>query len=595
MSNTIQTLRHSAAHLMAAAIQELYPNAKFGVGPTVDEGFYYDVELDDQLAPEDLKKIEKEMIKLQKQDLKHEKEEINIDDAIKLFKDANQDYKVELLNDIKKHGTISAEEIYGNEDAKISKSKTQMSNISIYRTGEFVDLCRGPHVESTKDIKVFKLTKLAGAYWRGDEKNKMLTRIYGTAFEDKKSLADYLHMLEEAEKRDHKKLGPQQDLFVFSDMVGAGMPLWTPQGTVLREVLDDFIWDLRKAKGYARVEIPHLAKKELYETSGHWDKFKNELFHIDTREGHKFVIKPMNCPHHTQIYDRKPHSYKELPQRYSNSTMVYRDEQSGELAGLSRVRCITQDDSHVFCRKNQIKDEIFAIWDIVDEFYSAFGFELETRLSLSDPDNMDAYLGDKKDWKKVEKELRDLAKERGIKPAEDIGEAAFYGPKIDFVAKDSLGREWQVATIQLDMNMPERFDLKCVNEKGEDERIVMIHCAIMGSIERFLSILIEHTAGAFPAWLSPVQVALLPVSTDKHLDYSQKLADEFREKDVRVWVDDSDESVSKKIRTSEKQKIPYILVIGDKEMDGDKLAVREQGKSDTKEMKVDELVGKLER
>lgn len=595
MSNTIQTLRHSAAHLMAAAIQELYPNAKFGVGPTVDEGFYYDVELDDQLAPEDLKKIEKEMIKLQKQDLKHEKEEINIDDAIKLFKDANQDYKVELLNDIKKHGTTSAEEIYGNEDAKISKSKTQMSNISIYRTGEFVDLCRGPHVESTKDIKVFKLTKLAGAYWRGDEKNKMLTRIYGTAFEDKKSLADYLHMLEEAEKRDHKKLGPQQDLFVFSDMVGAGMPLWTPQGTVLREVLDDFIWDLRKAKGYARVEIPHLAKKELYETSGHWDKFKNELFHIDTREGHKFVIKPMNCPHHTQIYDRKPHSYKELPQRYSNSTMVYRDEQSGELAGLSRVRCITQDDSHVFCRKNQIKDEIFAIWDIVDEFYSAFGFELETRLSLSDPDNMDAYLGDKKDWKKVEKELRDLAKERGIKPAEDIGEAAFYGPKIDFVAKDSLGREWQVATIQLDMNMPERFDLKCVNEKGEDERIVMIHCAIMGSIERFLSILIEHTAGAFPAWLSPVQVALLPVSTDKHLDYSQKLADEFREKDVRVWVDDSDESVSKKIRTSEKQKIPYILVIGDKEMDGDKLAVREQGKSDTKEMKVDELVGKLER
>ena len=594
MSNTIETLRHSAAHLMAAAIQSLYSKAKFGVGPSVEDGFYYDVELDDQLTPQNLKKIEKEMIKLQKQNLEFKKEEMDIDDAIKLFTKLKQDYKVELLKDIKKHGTTEASEIYGDED-KVSNDKVQVSSVSIYRTGEFVDLCRGPHVDSTKDVKVFKLTKLAGAYWRGDEKNTMLTRIYGTAFEDKKSLADYMHMLEEAEKRDHKKLGPQQDLFVFSDLVGAGMPLWTPRGTVLREVLDDFVWELRKAKGYEKVEIPHLAKKDLYEKSGHWDKFKDELFHINTREGHKFVIKPMNCPHHTQIYDRKPHSYKELPQRYSNSTMVYRDEQSGELAGLSRVRCITQDDSHVFCRKSQIKDEMFAIWDIVDEFYSAFGFELEPRLSLSNPDNMDAYLGDPKDWKKTEQELRDIAKERGVKAKEEIGEAAFYGPKLDFMAKDSIGREWQVATIQLDMNMPDRFDLSCVNEDGKDERIVMIHCAIMGAIERFLAILIEHTAGQFPAWLAPVQVALLPVSTDKHLKYCEKLSDEFKEKDVRVWIDDSNESVGKKIRTSEKQKIPYILVVGDKEMDGDKLAVREQGSGDTKEMKVDELIGKLKR
>jgi len=592
MSN-IETLRHSAAHLMAAAIQSIYPNAKFGVGPTIEEGFYYDIELDEQLSPEDLKKIEKEMIALQKQNLEFVKKQMDIDDAIKLFKDAKQDYKVELLEDIKKHGTTSASEIYGDED-KSSKFKVQSSKITIYKTGTFIDLCRGPHVKATKDIKTFKLLKLAGAYWRGDEKNPMLTRIYGTAFEDKKSLADYLHMLEEAEKRDHKKLGPQLDLFIFSDMVGSGMPLWTPRGTIIREVLDDFIWELRKAKGYEKVEIPHLAKKDLYEASGHWDKFKDELFHITTREGHHFVIKPMNCPHHTQIYARKPHSYKELPQRYANTTMVYRDEQSGELAGLSRVRCITQDDSHVFCRKSQVKDEMFAIWDIVDEFYGAFGFELQPRLSLSDPNNMKAYLGDPKNWKNTEQELRDIAKERGAKPIEAIGEAAFYGPKLDFMAKDSIGRQWQVATIQLDMQMPERFDLACVNEKGENERVVMIHCAIMGSIERFLSVIIEHYAGAFPAWLSPIQVALLPVSTEKHLDYSQKLANEFREKGARVWVDDSDESVGKKIRNSEKQKIPYILVIGNKEMDGDMLAVRERGSGDTKEMGFEELIKKLQ-
>jgi threonyl-tRNA synthetase len=598
MSNSLETIRHSSAHLMAAAIQKLHPKAKFGVGPTVEDGFYYDIELDEQITTTDLKKIEKEMKNLQKQKLEYKKEEMKIDDAIDLFKKLKQPYKVELLQDIKKHGTTSAQEIYGDDETtqipKFPNSKIP-TKVSIYTTGDFTDLCRGPHVESTKDIKAFKLTKLAGAYWRGDEKNTMMTRIYGTAFEDKQSLADYLHMMEEALKRDHKILGPKLDLFVFSDLVGPGLPLWTPKGTVLREVLDNFVWDLRKEKGYEKVEIPHIAKKDLYQKSGHWDKFQDDLFRIKTREGHEFVIKPMNCPHHTQIFNRHPHSYRELPQRYCNSTMVYRDEQSGELAGLSRVRSITQDDSHVFCTKDQIKDEVLSIWDIVDEFYGAFGFELQPRLSLSDPKNMGAYLGDPKDWKLSEKTLREIAKKRGAKAIEEIGEAAFYGPKLDFIAKDSIGRQWQVATIQLDFNQPERFDLNYTNQKGKSEPVVIIHCAVMGSLERFISILIEHTEGNFPAWLAPVQVALLPVSTEKHLNYSQKLAEEFRESGVRVWVDDSDESVGKKIRTSEQQKIPYILVIGDKEMKGNRLAVREHGGGSTKDMGIEELIGELKR
>ncbi len=592
MSTQIETMRHSTAHLMAASLQKLYPKAKFGVGPVVDEGFYYDVELSDQLEPSDLKKIEKEMQKLQKQDLEYKREEMDIDEAIKLFKKLKQSYKVELLNDLKKHGTTVASEIYGGTE---KDSKTKVKKVSVYTTGDFVDLCRGPHVKSTKDIKVFKLTKLAGAYWRGDEKNKMMTRVYGTAFEDKKSLADYLHMMEEALKRDHKILGPKFDLFVFSDLIGPGLPLWTPKGTVLREVLDDFGWELRKKRGYEKVEIPHITKKDLYVTSGHWDKFDDELFRIKTREGHEFAMKPMNCPHHTQIFDRKPHSYREMPQRYCNTTMCYRDEQTGELSGLSRTRAFAQDDAHVFCTKDQIKDEIFKVWDIVDEFYGAFNFDIEPRLSLSDPKNMEAYLGDPKEWKRVEEVIRKLAKKRGVDAPEQIGEAAFYGPKIDFMAKDAIGREWQVATIQLDFNQPERFNLNYINEKGKEERVTMIHTTTMGSLVRFLSILIENYAGAFPAWLSPVQVALLPVSTEKHLDYSSKLAEEFRESDARVWVDDSDESVGKKIRYSEQQKIPYILVIGDKEMKGKKLTVREQGKSDTTEMTIEEVVEKLQQ
>ncbi len=401
---------------------------------------------------------------------------------------------------------------------------------------------------------------------------------------------------DERPSRDHKVLGPALDLFLFSDLVGPGLPLWTPKGTAVREELDDFVWELRKKRGYQKVEIPHLAKKDLYQRSGHWDKFKDDLFRVKTREGHVFAIKPMNCPHHTQIYARKKWSYRELPQRYANTTFCYRDEQTGELNGLARTRAFTQDDAHVFCRTTQTEEEFLKIWDIVDEFYSAFGFELSPALSLSDPNNMDTYLGDEKRWQQAEDALRSVVKKRKVRVPEVPGEAAFYGPKIDFMAKDSIGRTWQVATIQLDLNMPDRFDLSCVNEQGEPERIVMIHAAIMGSIERFLSVLIEHYAGAFPAWLAPVQAVLATVSNEKHLAHAQKLAGDLSAKGARVWVDDSDESVGKKVRNAERQKIPFTLVIGDKEMAGtDNIAVRSRGEKDTIDMTPDELLSKLKR
>ncbi|HEX9664213.1 MAG TPA: threonine--tRNA ligase, partial [Patescibacteria group bacterium] len=464
-----------------------------------------------------------------------------------------------------------------------------------YKTGEFIDLCRGPHVNSTKEIKEFKLERLAGAYWRGDEKNKMLQRIYGLAFDTKKELADYLTMREEARKRDHRKLGPELDLFTFSELVGPGLPLWTPKGTIMRDVLDDYVWQLRKKAGYQKVEIPHITKKDLYETSGHWEKFKDELFKINTREGYVFALKPMNCPHHTQIYKHLPRSYRDLPQRYANTTMVYRDEQTGELSGLSRVRCITQDDAHVFCRSGQVKEEFLKIWDIIDTFYQAIGFEkLKVRLSFHDPANFDKYLGTPVVWREAERNLRTIAKAKKVKAEEAIGEAAFYGPKVDFMAKDSIGREWQVATIQLDMNMPERFDLTCVNEKGKEERIVMIHAAIMGSLERFLSVIIEHFAGAFPVWLAPVQAAIASVGS-AHQDFAQKLADQLAEAGFRVETDFTSETVSNKIRKAEHHKIPYMLVIGDKEAGGEPLAVRIRGRKKVEIMTAEEFIARLKR
>jgi threonyl-tRNA synthetase len=562
--SSLDPIRHSLAHLLAAAVLKEFPDAKLAIGPTIENGFYYDFLLPRSLTPEDLKVFEKEMRHLINKNLPFTAQEVSVAEAKKLF--AEQPFKLELIKE------------FSEADKKLT----------VEHTGDiFIDLCRGGHVENTKEIPAdaFKLDKIAGAYWRGNEKNPMLQRIYGLAFADKKALDEYLSMREEAEKRDHKKLGPQLDLFVFSDLVGSGLPLWTPKGTLVRDLLDNFVWELRRAKGYMKVEIPHITKKELYEKSGHWDKFKDELFRITTREGHEFAMKPMNCPHHTQIYARKQWSYRELPQRYANTTMCYRDEQTGELSGLSRARSFTQDDAHVFCRMEQAKEEFVKIWDIVHEFYAAFGLSLRVRLSLHDPAHPEKYLGDKKLWATAEAMLRTIAEEKRADAFEGVGEAAFYGPKLDFMAKDSLGRELQVATIQLDMNMPERFDLVCTNEKGEKERIVMIHAAIMGSIERFLSVIIEHFAGAFPLWLAPVQAVVVPVS-EKTSAYGKKVYDALLKAGIRVELSEPTESLGKRIRAAELMKVPYVLVVGEKEEESGSVAVRSR-KGDQGPMKTE--------
>jgi len=553
----LEEIRHSCEHVLTMAMMRLWPGKiKAAMGPATEEGFYFDFDTDLKISEDDFGKIEEEMAKIIKEDLPIIKDEMTAKEAKEFFSGntyKDNEYKHEWLDEIEKR----------NE------------KVSVYWMGEkgqdmpqtFVDICSGPHAESTGKIGSFKLLKTAGAYWHGDEKNKMLTRIYGTAFEIQEELDQYLVMLEEAKKRDHKILGQALDLFTFSDLVGAGLPLWTPRGAILRNVLDDFVWRLRKKRGYEKVEIPHITKKELYETSGHWEKFKNELFRITTREGHEFAMKPMNCPHHTQIYARRLWSYRELPQRYANTTTCYRDEQTGELSGISRTRAFSQDDAHVFCRMDQVKEEFLKIWDIVHEFYPVFGFSLRVRLSLHDPEHLEKYLGDKDNWVVAENILREIIEEKKIDSFEGVGEAAFYGPKLDFMAKDAIGREWQVATIQLDMNMPERFDLVCINEKGEKERIVMIHAAIMGSIERFISILIEHTAGAFPMWLAPIQLRLATVGSD-FVPFAKELLAKLAAADLRAELDDSDEKVGKKIRNAALMKIPWTIVIGSKEVEG---------------------------
>jgi threonyl-tRNA synthetase len=585
MDYPLEERRHSAAHVLACAVQRLFPEAKFGVGPTVENGFYYDIDIGRPVTTEDLKKIGKEMIAVVKENPAFVREEMPIDDAIAMFEKIGQTYKVELLHDLKTRGTTKVtDEDVGAVGAGV------ITSVSIYRTGNFVDLCRGPHVEHARDIgTAWQLMRVAGAYWRGKETNSQLQRIYGVCFATKEDLTAHLKMLEEAEKRDHKKLGKELDLFVFSDLVGGGLPLWTPKGTILRNLLDQFVWQLRAARGYERVEIPHITRKELYVKSGHWEKYQDDLFKIKSREGHEFAMKPMNCPHHTQIFARKQWSYRELPQRYANTTMCYRDEQSGELTGLSRVRGFTQDDAHVFCRMAQVKEEFLHVWDVVHKFYAAFGFNLRVRLSLHDPEHMEKYLGAPEQWEKAEGVLREIATEKKAEWFEGIGEAAFYGPKLDFMAKDSLGRDWQVATIQLDMNMPERFDLTCINEQGEHERIVMIHAAIMGSIERFLSILIEHYAGAFPLWLSPVQVMVLPVA-DRHIEFAKDLVQEMSHAGLRVEMDASAESVGKKIRNAEMSKAPLMLVVGDKEIESGILTVRRRGSADQEQMERMEFI-----
>lgn len=570
MAQQLEHIRHSLAHLLAAAVIKHFPDAQRTLGPAIEHGFYYDFLFPTPVSEHDLEKIEATMRKLLPAWTSFTHREVSADEAREAFK--GNPFKLEMIEEI------------------VAKGEP----ITLYTSGEFTDLCRGGHVENpAQEIPAdsFKLEKLAGAYWRGDETKAQLTRIYGLAFESKEKLEAHIAMVEEAKKRDHKILGPTLDLFTFSDLVGAGLPLWTPKGTLLRNILDDFVWSLRAKRGYMKVEIPHITKKDLYVTSGHWEKFKDDLFRITTREKHEFAMKPMNCPHHTQIYARKQWSYRELPQRYANTTMCYRDEQSGELSGLSRVRSFAQDDAHVFCRMSQAREEFLKIWDIIHEFYTPFGFELRVRLSRHDPAQPEKYLGDPQRWATAEDMLRDIIAEKKVDAIDGLGEAAFYGPKLDFLAQDSLGREWQVATIQLDMNMPERFDLTCVNEKAEKERIVMIHAAIMGSIERFLSIAIEHFAGAFPLWLAPVQVAVLPIS-EKQLEYAQSVSAKLTEAGLRVELRDENESIGKKIRAAEMMKIPYLLVVGAKEAEAQAVAVRQRGAGDTGAVSLEAFIEK---
>ena len=566
----LHPMRHSLAHIMANAIQHLWPEAKFGVGPVVKDGFYYDIDLgDQQLSDEDFAKITEEMQQIIKADQPFEKTTKPVDEAIAWAKQAGQPYKEELLNDLKRAGTTVAKDLDADELGTITEGDSAVDEVSFYTNGDFTDLCRGPHVESTGKVGAFKLQRVSGAYWRGKEGNPQMQRVYGVAFADPKELRKHLEMLEEAKKRDHRKLGQELDLFVFSDLVGTGLPLWTPRGTTIRSELDRFIQEMRDEYDYQAVTTPHITKKELYEKSGHWDKFKDELFHINTREGHEFAMKPMSCPHHTQIYASLPRSYRDLPIRYRETAVVYRDEQSGELGGLSRVRAITQDDAHVFCRYDQIKEEVLKIWDIAERFYGVLGMPLTLRLSLHDPENGQAYLGSPETWGKVEKQLTELAEEKiGKDYSVGVGEAAFYGPKLDFMAEDALGREHQVATIQLDFNQPEGFDLTCINEQGEKERIVMVHAAIAGSLERFLAVYIEHTGGKFPVWLAPEQIRIATLNQEEAtVKYATDLVAQAKDLGLRATLDNSSESVGKKIRDAELMKVPYTVVIGGKEIE----------------------------
>lgn len=556
MAQDLDALRHTAAHVMAAAVLELWPEAKLTLGPPTPDGFYYDFDLPETVSEKDLEKIEGKMREILPAWTEFTHREVSADEAKEFYKD--NPYKLDLIDEIIKRG----------------------EPITLYTCGRFTDLCRGGHVENpAKELKHFKLLSVAGAYWRGDEKNAMLTRIYGTAFANKEELKEFLTMREEAKKRDHRKLGKELDLFTISPLVGSGLPLFTPKGTAIRDALENFVWTLQRRRGYAKVSIPHLAKPELYRTSGHWDKFADNLFHVKGKSGEEFVVKPMNCPHHTQIYASRPRSYKELPLRLAEVTTVYRDEQAGELLGLARVRSITQDDAHVFCRADQLETEIGTVMDIINDFYKAFDFELKIRLSLRDPKNSEAYLGTREIWEQAEGALREALNARSLPFEEKEGEAAFYGPKIDFTAIDSLKRSWQLATVQLDFNMPARFKLTYTDENGKDAAPVMIHRAITGSLERFMAILLEHYAGALPAWLSPVQVAVLPISDDQNT-YAEKIAEELQVSGVRVEVDERSESIGKKIRESQLQKIPYMLVVGKKEVADGTVAVRSRDKGD---------------
>ena len=581
--------RHSLAHIMATAVQKLWPEAKFGVGPVIENGFYYDIDIPGvTISVDDFEKIEDEMRKIINTPQAFTRSEKNINEAIEWSKQAKQPYKEELLNDLKRAGTTSVKDI-DNVELGIPSEDSAIESVSFYQNGDFLDLCRGPHVENTSEIfdDGFKLTKVAGAYWRGNENNPQMQRLYGVAFENKDELQKYLNQLEEAKKRDHRKLGQELDLFVVSELVGSGLPLFTPRGTVLREELSRYSNELREVIGFEKVWIPHITKTALYEKSGHWDKFGDELFLVESQEtSDKFVMKPMNCPHHTRIYAAKPRSYRDLPVRYLETTTVYRDEKTGELGGLSRVRSITQDDSHVFCRHDQIEQEINNLLAAAYELYQKVDMKLRVRLSYKDDDG--TYLGEEQLWESAQRQLKSAVEANNLEYFEEKGEAAFYGPKIDFMATDALGREHQVATVQLDFVQPARFELDYTAEDGSKQQPVMIHSALLGSIERFLSVYIEHTAGKFPIWLAPEQLRLIQVKDSSELDaFINKVATIAKESGIRITIDRTNETVGKKIRAAEVMKVPYTVVVGDKELDTQDMTPRirsdleSEGRKDT--------------
>lgn len=568
-------MRHSLAHIMATAVTTLWPHARLGVGPVVENGFYYDIDLGDtKLSEADFKRIEETMRQVINRDEPFERFELPVDDAINWAKEAGQPYKEELLNDLKRAGTTVAKDLDAAELGTIAEGDAQVENVSFYKNGTFTDLCRGPHVASTGKVGAFKLLRVAGAYWRGKETNPQMQRLYGVAFATKEELAKYLAMLEEAKKRDHRRLGQELDLFTFSPLVGSGLPLFTPRGTVIREELTNFAESLRKASGFERVSIPHITKTDLYKVSGHWDKFGDELFLVKSQEtSDEFALKPMNCPHHNQIYASRPRSYRDLPLRYFETTTVYRDEKTGELGGLGRVRSISQDDSHVYCRRDQLEAEVASLVSDVKELYLTLGMSLRARLSFRD--DSDKYLGDASLWQEAQEIIRTLASKNELDFFEAEGEAAFYGPKIDFMATDAIGREYQVATIQLDFVQPERFQLEYAAQDGGTERPVMVHCAILGSIERFMSVYIEHTAGKFPVWVAPEQVRAITVNQEEATTtFAADLLDQAKKLGVRLTVDNANESVGKKIRAAEMAKVPYTIVLGEKEIASGKLVPR---------------------
>jgi threonyl-tRNA synthetase len=564
------TYWHSSAHLMAEALEALYPGVKLGIGPAIENGFYYDIDLADDktLSSEDFPAIEQKMLELARQKSEFIRRAVSKEEAIAYFTEKNDPYKLDLLKDL------------------------QDGTITFYTQGNFTDLCRGPHIPNTGFIKAAKLMNVAGAYWRGDEKSKQLTRVYAITFPKQKDLTEYLERLEEAKRRDHRKLGKEMELFAFSEKVGQGLPLWLPKGTLLRERLEQFMRKAQMKAGYQPVVTPHIGSKELYVTSGHYEKYGADSFQpIRTpNEGEEFFLKPMNCPHHCEIYKTRPRSYKELPVRLAEFGTVYRYEQSGELHGLTRVRGFTQDDAHIFCRPDQVKEEFTKVIDLVLYVFKALGFEDYTaQISLRDPDNKAKYIGSDELWEKAESAIIEAAQEKGLPTVTELGEAAFYGPKLDFMVRDALGRKWQLGTIQVDYNLPERFELEYIGADNEKHRPVMIHRAPFGSLERFVAVLIEHCGGNFPLWLSPDQVAILPIS-EKYHDYAHKVNEMLAEQDIRGYIDSRDEKIGRKIRDAEVSKVPYMIIVGEKEQENGIVSVRKHGLGDMGSMPIDAFV-----